>query len=113
MTGGRALVLGPTGRNFAAGMSGGIAYVYDPEGGFPERCNLGMVDLEGLTSDADEIKELLQRHVHYTGSTLGERLLADWDRTRAHITRVMPREFKKVLASARYDSEFGALATGP
>jgi len=113
MTGGRMLVLGPTGRNFAAGMSGGIAYVYNPDGDFTERCNLGMVDLEALTSDADDIKALLERHVAFTDSELAKRLLADWDRTRARITRVMPREFKKVLASEKYDSEFGALATGP
>src|SRR5256885_9597717 len=81
MTGGRVLILGPTGRNFAAGMSGGIAYVLDEAGGFAKRCNLQMVALEKL-EDADEIESLwkmVQRHQTYTNSARAAAVLADWE----------------------------------
>jgi glutamate synthase (ferredoxin) len=99
MTGGRAVVLGRTGRNFAAGMSGGIAYVLDEAGDFPSRCNREMVDLETL-ADPEEIRDLrdlIQRHIDYTDSALGERILSDWEAMVPRFVKVMPRDYKRVL----------------
>ena len=81
MTGGVVVVLGPTGRNFAAGMSGGIAFVFDEDGDFPSRCNLEMVDLEPLREpeDIELVRDLLIQHAGYTGSTVAARILSDWD----------------------------------
>jgi glutamate synthase (NADPH) large chain len=109
MTGGRVVVLGKTGRNFAAGMSGGVAYVLDGEGVFNSRCNKDLVELEGLDEreDIDTVRTLLERHVLYTGSTVAARLLAHWDATRAQFVKVIPRDYKRVLvaeAKARAES---------
>ena len=99
MTGGRVVVLGRTGRNFAAGMSGGIAYVYDVDRRFEGRCNLELVDLEPLTEDdAQEVKALIAEHVARTGSMVGRNVLAAWDRTVDRFVKVMPRDYKRVLA---------------
>ncbi|HAZ60503.1 MAG TPA: glutamate synthase subunit alpha, partial [Gammaproteobacteria bacterium] len=98
MTGGRVVVLGHTGRNFAAGMSGGVAFVHDPEGRFPARCNRQMVDLEQADErDLAELKEMLQRHQIATGSTVAQRLLADWPAAAGDFVKVMPRDYKRVL----------------
>ncbi len=98
MTGGRVLVIGRTGRNFAAGMSGGIAYVLDADGSFPRRCNREMVDLELLTDeDLEFIRVALMKHVTYTRSHYAEGLLADVSMLR-RIVKVMPREYKRALA---------------
>jgi glutamate synthase domain-containing protein 3 len=98
MTGGRVVVLGRTGRNFAAGMSGGIAYVYDVDRRFEGRCNLELVDLEALTDDdAQEVKALITEHVARTGSLVGRNVLAAWDGTVARFVKVMPRDYKRVL----------------
>ncbi|MBI5095766.1 MAG: glutamate synthase large subunit [Candidatus Hydrogenedentes bacterium] len=98
MTGGRALILGRTGRNFAAGMSGGIAYVYDPEGTFPGHCNLGSVDLKPLHEKSlPELRRMLERHVQYTRSTVAKRLLSRWEESLAAFVRVMPRDYARVL----------------
>jgi glutamate synthase domain-containing protein 2/glutamate synthase domain-containing protein 1/glutamate synthase domain-containing protein 3 len=99
MTRGTVIVLGRTGRNFAAGMSGGIAYVLDDDGTFNTRCNTGMVELGPLGS-GEEIKRLhalIVRHHQYTASKLAERILADWDRAAAKFVRVMPTEYRAVL----------------
>jgi glutamate synthase (ferredoxin) len=98
MTGGRVLVIGRTGRNFAAGMSGGTAYVLDADGSFPRRCNREMVDLEHLTDeDLEFIRVALMKHVTYTRSHYAEGLLADVSMLR-RIVKVMPREYKRALA---------------
>jgi glutamate synthase (ferredoxin) len=100
MTGGRVVVLGRTGRNFAAGMSGGIAYVLDADGSFDRRCNREMVDLEPLI-DADDVEFLqvaIMKHVTYTGSRYAEALLSDWGLLQRRFVRVMPREYKRALA---------------
>jgi glutamate synthase (ferredoxin) len=100
MTGGRVVVLGPTGRNFAAGMSGGIAYVLDEADRFGARCNRAMVDLEAL--DADDgpwLRQAIARHVQHTGSVYAARLLAAWEETEAHMVKVMPRDYKRVMAA--------------
>jgi glutamate synthase domain-containing protein 2/glutamate synthase domain-containing protein 1/glutamate synthase domain-containing protein 3 len=107
MTGGRVVVLGPTGRNFAAGMSGGVAYVYDKDRRFEARCNLELVDLESLTElDADEVKALISEHAQRTGSLVARNILASWERAQERFVKVMPRDYKRVLA------ERGAPAEG-
>ncbi len=100
MTGGRVVVIGRTGRNFGAGMSGGIAYVLDVDGRFEERCNHEMVDLEPLVDPADFelVRALLVKHVTYTGSRYAEGLLAEPDALRGRLIKVMPREYKRALA---------------
>jgi glutamate synthase (NADPH/NADH) large chain len=101
-------VLGRTGRNFAAGMSGGVAYVFDANGEFARRCNREMVDLETLV-DGDEIswlQDLIMKHVALTGSTYVEGLLKDWAGLQSRIVKVMPREYKRVMAEqARRERE--------
>jgi glutamate synthase domain-containing protein 2/glutamate synthase domain-containing protein 3 len=98
MTGGVVVVLGPTGRNFAAGMSGGIAYVYDKERRFRERCNLDLVDLEDLDEHDDEqVRALINEHVARTGSMVGRNLAASWERSRERFVKVMPRDYRRVL----------------
>jgi glutamate synthase (NADPH) large chain len=108
MTGGRVIVLGGTGRNFAAGMSGGIAYVFDVDGEFKRRCNPGMVEL-GPLDQAEEIalvRELIRRHAAYTGSVYAARFLADWIGVQPRFVRVMPRDYQRVLlAEARARAE--------
>jgi glutamate synthase (NADPH/NADH) large chain len=103
MTGGRAVVLGETGRNFAAGMSGGVAYVWDPDGAFPERCNTQTVELERLAEDEDlaELKALIEKHRQYTGSTVAERILGDWGRAVGQFLKVMPVDYKRVMMARR------------
>jgi glutamate synthase (ferredoxin) len=109
MTGGRVLVLGRTGRNFAAGMSGGIAWVLDGDGGFADRCNLEMVGLGSLEdpNEAAAVRELVERHLSLTGSAVAARLLGDWEAARARLVRVVPHDYRRALeAEARH------LATG-
>jgi glutamate synthase (NADPH) large chain len=102
MTGGRAVVLGRTGRNFGAGMSGGIAYVFDADGSFPRRVNREMVDLDQLDDDdADWLRDCLSRHVAETGSVVGTRVLARWAQDRDRFVKVMPQDYKRVLEAAR------------
>jgi glutamate synthase (NADPH/NADH) large chain len=100
MTGGRVVVLGRTGRNFAAGMSGGIAYVLDVNGSFGRRCNREMVDLETLSEpdEIDFVQVAIMKHATLTGSRYAERLLSDWVGLQRRMVKVMPREFKRVLA---------------
>ncbi len=99
MTGGRVVVLGPTGRNFAAGMSGGVAYVWNPSGNFDFYCNMEMVELS-LVEDTrfrKELHELIRKHYHYTGSPLAGQMLDHWDRYVEEFIEVVPIEYKKVL----------------
>ena len=92
------VVLGQTGRNFAAGMSGGIAYVYDADGQFAKRCNMGMVGLEALeAADLDYLKSMIQEHQQITGSSVAAGMLADWAAASAKFIKVMPTEYKKIL----------------
>jgi glutamate synthase (ferredoxin) len=102
MTGGRVVVLGGTGRNFAAGMSGGIAYVRDTDGTFPGRCNQSMVALE--QPDAEDLAllhSLLEKHIRYTGSWLAASVLDDWEKASRAFVKVMPIDFKRVLQQRR------------
>jgi glutamate synthase (ferredoxin) len=109
MTGGRVVVLGPTGRNFAAGMSGGIAYVLDETGDFPRHCNVQMVHLEKL-EDADEIEQvwkMVQRHQTYTKSARAAKILADWNAMIPRFVKVMPKDYKRVQESLKRVEQSG------
>jgi glutamate synthase (ferredoxin) len=99
MTGGRVVVLGPTGRNFAAGMSGGIAWVFDEDGRFTASCNTELCELERPreAEEMEEAREMVERHVALTGSELGRDLLADWENVFPRFVRVMPRDYKRVV----------------
>ena len=102
MTGGRVLILGGTGRNFAAGMSGGIAYVYDVKGKLPENCNAEMVDLDECDlNDKNEIFTLLQKHIAYTSSTVAAFILEDLENQLKHFVKVFPKDYKKVLVQRK------------
>jgi glutamate synthase (NADPH/NADH) large chain len=140
MTGGVVVVLGETGRNFAAGMSGGIAYVYDPDDAFAARCNAAMVDLEPVVADpaetgdeavrpgrhapsvensgmgdmlhfdAERLRILVERHRLLTGSPRAAALLDDWENALTHFVKVMPRDYRRALLDLRNDSEAAAAA---
>ncbi len=102
MTGGIAVILGDTGRNFAAGMSGGIAYVLDPQDKFASSCNMETVGLEDVVEeDEAELKRLIENHVNYTGSTVGQRVLESWEATLSQFKKVMPTDYKRVLEQRR------------
>ena len=102
MTGGRVICIGETGRNFAAGMSGGYAYVLDELGTFGNRCNLGMVELEELSNeDATFVAQHLEDHVHLTGSERAKGLLADWENTLSLFVKVVPVEYRRVMEERR------------
>ena len=100
MTGGRVVVLGPTGRNFAAGMSGGLAFVLDEDGTFAQRVNPEMVDqLEQLDeADAIEVRNLVAEHTERTGSTVGQRVLDNWEQLQGSFVKIYPADYKRVLA---------------
>jgi glutamate synthase domain-containing protein 3 len=103
MTNGTVVVLGRTGRNFAAGMSGGIAYVYDPTGDFVRvRCNAANVDLEPIheAADARLLEDLIRKHSEYTGSALAKRMLANWTDNLWRVVMVFPHEYKRVLSKS-------------
>ena len=108
MTGGTVAVLGATGRNFAAGMSGGVAYVLDEGGGFRDRCNLAMVELEPITdavtpashlglSDSILLKSLIESHARHTGSKRALDILGNWPKWSRAFVKVMPTEYRRAL----------------
>jgi glutamate synthase (NADPH) large chain len=108
MTGGRVVVLGPTGRNFAAGMSGGIAYVYDPDGAFPALVNYQMVDLEPLNDrDREWLRATVERHRELTGSEVADRLLTQWESEVESFRKVMPEDYKRVMTIMAEAAEAG------
>jgi glutamate synthase (NADPH) large chain len=108
MTGGRAVVLGPTGRNFGAGMSGGMAFVYDPDDTFFRRLNAEMVDLEAVEpDDAGWLRDTLRAHQAATGSEVAGRILERWHTELRRFKKVMPRDYKRVLEAARIAEESG------
>ncbi|HQG38239.1 MAG TPA: hypothetical protein PLK15_03860, partial [Chitinophagales bacterium] len=105
-TGGLAIILGKTGRNFAAGMSGGVAYVYDVENSFPKNVNKEMVELESLdTEDIAVLKHHIERHLHYTKSTIAKNILDNWEDTSKYFIKVMPTDYKKVLLERKAKAE--------
>jgi glutamate synthase (NADPH) large chain len=99
MTGGVVVVLGPTGRNFAAGMSGGVAFVLDEDGRFEKLCNKDMVSLEPVESEEDRelLRGMVERHARWTGSTPAERVLAGWEALLPSFVKVMPDDLKRVF----------------
>lgn len=115
MTGGKVLVLGRTGRNFAAGMSGGIAYVYDSDRNFRQKCNPEMVELESLSEeDIKNVYNLLRRHHQYTGSRIAEGILDNFERDFRKFIKVMPKEYKRILEMrpAEEESELVEVSDG-
>jgi glutamate synthase domain-containing protein 3 len=107
MTGGVAVVLGPTGRNFAAGMSGGIAFVYDPDDNFQIRFNPGLADLELVTDPEDiaTLRTMIEDHLGYTNSTPARTILENWDRALPRFKKVMPRDYRRVLEERKRRQE--------
>jgi glutamate synthase (NADPH) large chain len=106
MTGGKVIVLGPTGRNFAAGMSGGIAYVLDAEERFASLVNYEMVDLEIIEpEELTWLCETIERHAKLTGSLIAKALVADWDASARQFVKVMPKDYKRVLSIMREAEE--------
>jgi glutamate synthase domain-containing protein 3 len=115
MTGGTVVVLGMTGRNFAAGMSGGIAYVLDEDGTFVQRCNASMVQLEPLLAEAEQegklarglwhmgqadeavLKRLVENHARYTGSTRAKKVIHGWAQYRSKFVKIFPHEYRRAL----------------
>jgi glutamate synthase (NADPH/NADH) large chain len=99
MTGGRVVILGAIGRNFAAGMSGGIAYIWDPSRQFAANCNAEMVDLDAVETDADlaELRQLIENHLAFTESPVAAAVLADWTNSVGGFVKVMPKDYKRVL----------------
>ncbi|MEI6132104.1 MAG: glutamate synthase large subunit [Bacillota bacterium] len=103
MTGGCVVVIGPTGRNFAAGMSGGVAYVYDESGDFASLCNYEMISLEKVedAEDIEQLKGMIEKHFEYTGSTPAKNVLANWNCSLAKFVKVMPNDYKRMLTSIK------------
>jgi glutamate synthase (ferredoxin) len=109
MTGGRVVVLGRTGRNFAAGMSGGLAYVFDHEGDFPRRCNRQMVEIFEIEDavELESIRQLIARHVEYTGSPLGREILENWLSMSQKLLKVYPNDYRRVIEAQTRIREMG------
>ena len=106
MTGGKVIVLGETGNNFAAGMSGGMAYVFDQKNEFPEKVNMEMVGLESLAEDdLKYIHEEITNHVKYTDSKLGKLILDDWGSMAKYFVKVMPNDLKRVLEERKLEEQ--------
>jgi glutamate synthase (ferredoxin) len=109
MTGGKVVILGSTGRNFAAGMSGGVAYVLDEAGDFAQRCNPQMVGLETLEDEQEisKLRELIQNHANYTQSQKALNVLVYWKELLPKFVRVMPRDYKRVLQALKAAEDSG------
>jgi glutamate synthase domain-containing protein 2/glutamate synthase domain-containing protein 1/glutamate synthase domain-containing protein 3 len=98
MTGGRVVILGDIGKNFAAGMSGGVAYIYDAEDNLSQRINQEMVDLDSIEDEDNEVKEMIENYIKYTGSLEANDILEDWKNSKSKFIKVMPKDYKRVLA---------------
>ncbi len=106
MTGGRVVILGDTGRNFAAGMSGGIAYVYDVKGQFAENCNMEMIDLDPvINGESEELYDMISRHYAYTGSTVAKFIMDDFEAQLRNFVKVYPKDYKKAVQKAKIKVE--------
>jgi glutamate synthase domain-containing protein 3 len=107
MTGGVVVVLGTTGYNFAAGMTGGVAYVYNESGAFDTRCNLDTVDLESVWTEEDqeELRTLIERYEQYTGSLQAAKILRDWDACLPSFVKVMPIDYRESLERMRMQED--------
>ena len=115
MTGGQAVILGPVGRNFGAGMSGGVAYVYDPKDNFEQLCNLDTFELEKLEvkEDIDELKLLIENHSTHTDSAVAKKILKDWKRELNLFKKVMPTDYKSCLLYTSPSPRDGLLSRMP
>jgi glutamate synthase domain-containing protein 3 len=109
MTGGRVVVLGSTGRNFAAGMSGGVAYVLDDKGGFSANINKSMVHVETLDDPAEvaELRALIEKHRTYTKSDRAQQVLDAWDKMLPKFVKIIPKDYKRMLAGIKRAEEQG------
>ena len=109
MTGGRVVILGETGRNFGAGMSGGIAYIWDPNSRFADQCNMELVELEHLdiAEEVAEVRGMIERHLRYTGSRVAKSILDNWNATLRDFVKVMPVDYKRVLHERREAASAG------
>ena len=108
MTGGTVVILGSTGRNFAAGMSGGVAYIYDEHGDFSTKCNTEMVSIEGIEDeDQNILKDMIQKHLEYTESTVAQKILDNWADSIASFVKVMPNDYKRMLQNIQRVTESG------
>jgi len=109
MTGGRVVVIGPTGRNFAAGMSGGVAYVLDEKGDFASHCNQQSIALEHLddTAEAEEVRQMIKRHANYTHSQRAVNILGSWEQVAPKFVKVMPKDYKRMLAKIKMVTDTG------
>ena len=106
MTGGKAVILGATGRNFGAGMSGGIAYIYDKDKDFDKNCNKETFEIESLLEeDLKDLKELITNHFNYTGSIVAEKIIESWDIEVERFIKVMPTDYKRVLNEMKLRKE--------
>jgi len=107
MTNGAVVVLGKTGRNFAAGMSGGVAFIYDREGDFEIRFNDGLADLETVSDPEDiaMLRQMIEKHLEYTGSGPAKEILDHWDQTLPLFKKVMPRDYRRVLEERKRREE--------
>ena len=112
MTGGRVVVLGSTGRNFGAGMSGGVAYIWDKDGDFESKCNMDTYELESVEADADiaELRRLIENHENYTGSTVARQVLDNWTDELSRFKKVMPIDYKRVLMEMAAEEQLSAVA---
>jgi len=112
MTGGRVVVLGSTGRNFGAGMSGGVAYVWDKDNDFASKCNMGTFELEAMEAEEDiaELRQLIENHARYTGSTVASEVLDNWANELPRFKKVMPTDYKRVLMEMAAEQELSAVA---
>lgn len=110
MTGGRVIVLGSIGRNFAAGMSGGIAYLWNPDGKIEAQINKEMVDLDPLTDakEIEEVKNLILKHKNYTGSERASLILSNWDKEISRFVKIIPRDYKKALEKMAEEAKAGS-----
>jgi glutamate synthase (NADPH/NADH) large chain len=115
MTGGRVIVLGRTGRNFAAGMSGGIAYIYDKDSLFKDSCNLSMADIENIDAEDEEIlRNMLANHLKFTQSPVAGKILNNFRKEKRRFVKVMPVEYKRMMATkmTEYGLELSEVSDG-
>lgn len=114
MTGGRVAILGETGRNFGAGMSGGIAYVWNKTGDFERKCNMGTFELESMSSDIDiaELKTMIRNHQKHTDSSVAGYILDNWEEELEHFVKVIPTDYKRVLTALADQEKVRAAGAG-
>jgi glutamate synthase domain-containing protein 3 len=113
MTGGQAVILGQTGRNFGAGMSGGVAYVYDMDGDFEDKCNMEIIELEKMhdAKDVEQLKSMIETHQAKTGSTVAAGMLENWGESLSNFVKVIPTDYKRMLKQIEKARQTGEYET--